>query len=138
MFDGLKSMAGMAGLLKDLPKIQAKAQALREEVALIEVDGRAGGGAVRSGLWSRGGAALLARGEAGRRVRETALNEASSRSHVVMQVGHEDPCAVTRTPVRSRGPLCGHEDPFRRSRRGAVTSAARSRAGSGSGIGEVV
>lgn len=46
MFDGLKSMAGMAGLLKDLPKFQAKAQALREEVALIEVDGRAGGGAV--------------------------------------------------------------------------------------------
>jgi hypothetical protein len=45
-----------------------------------------------------GAAALLARGEAGRRVRETALNEASSRSHVVMQVGHEDPCAVTRTP----------------------------------------
>ncbi|MEY3025038.1 MAG: hypothetical protein RJA16_1864, partial [Planctomycetota bacterium] len=46
MFDGLRSMAGMAGLLKDLPKIQAKAQVLREEIAQIEVRGRAGGGAV--------------------------------------------------------------------------------------------
>ncbi len=46
MFDGLKSMAGMAGLLKDLPKIQAKAQVLREEIAQIEVRGRSGGDAV--------------------------------------------------------------------------------------------
>ncbi|MGA0174345.1 MAG: YbaB/EbfC family nucleoid-associated protein [Phycisphaerales bacterium] len=46
VFDGLKSMAGMAGLLKDLPKIQAKAQVLREEIAQIEVRGRSGGGAV--------------------------------------------------------------------------------------------
>lgn len=46
MFEGLKSMAGMAGLLKDLPRIQAKAQMLREEIAQIEVHGRAGGGAV--------------------------------------------------------------------------------------------
>ncbi len=39
-------MAGMAGLLKDLPRLQARAAEVREEIGRIEVEGRAGGGAV--------------------------------------------------------------------------------------------
>ncbi|MHC4832811.1 MAG: YbaB/EbfC family nucleoid-associated protein [Planctomycetota bacterium] len=46
MFGGLKSMAGMAGMLKDLPRLQAAAEEVRREIAALEIEGRGGGGAV--------------------------------------------------------------------------------------------
>jgi hypothetical protein len=48
MFDSLKGMAGMAGLLKDLPKIKAKIAEVRERLGEITVDAETGGGAVRA------------------------------------------------------------------------------------------
>ena len=46
MFDSLRGMAGMAGLMKDLPKIKAKLELVKEEVAKREVEASTGGGAV--------------------------------------------------------------------------------------------
>lgn len=46
MFDGLKSMAGMAGMLKDLPRLRAAAEEVRREIAALQIEGRAGGGVV--------------------------------------------------------------------------------------------
>ncbi|MCA9294954.1 MAG: YbaB/EbfC family nucleoid-associated protein [Phycisphaerales bacterium] len=48
MFDSLKGMAGMAGLLKDLPKIKAKIEEVKERLGEITVDAETGGGAVRA------------------------------------------------------------------------------------------
>lgn len=48
MFDQLKNMAGMAGLLRDLPKIKARIQQVKDNLARITVDAETGGGAVRA------------------------------------------------------------------------------------------
>jgi nucleoid-associated protein EbfC len=47
MFDSLKGMAGLAGLMKDLPKIKARMEKVREELSRLTVDAETGGGAVR-------------------------------------------------------------------------------------------
>jgi len=47
MLDNLKSMANVAGLLKDLPKIKQRMVALRDQLGRETVTGETGGGAVR-------------------------------------------------------------------------------------------
>ena len=47
MFDGLKNMAGMASILKDLPKMQARLEQVKQELSSIRVEAETGGGAVR-------------------------------------------------------------------------------------------
>lgn len=48
MFDSLKGMAGMAGMLRDLPKIKAKMAQVKRELEDVRVEAQAGGGAVRA------------------------------------------------------------------------------------------
>ena len=48
MFDGLKGMAGIAGLMKDLPKLKARMEAVKEELGKRTVEAETGGGAVRA------------------------------------------------------------------------------------------
>jgi nucleoid-associated protein EbfC len=48
MFDSFKGMAGMAGILKDLPKIKARMEQVKGDLARITVDAETGGGAVRA------------------------------------------------------------------------------------------
>ncbi len=47
MLDNLKSMANVAGLLKDLPKIKERMATLKEKLGRQTVTGETGGGAVR-------------------------------------------------------------------------------------------
>jgi DNA-binding YbaB/EbfC family protein len=47
MLDNLKSMASVAGLLKDLPKIKERMSALKDQLSGQTVTGETGGGAVR-------------------------------------------------------------------------------------------
>ncbi len=47
MLNNLRSMAGLAGLLKDLPKIKARMEELKRSLANQTVTAEAGGGAVR-------------------------------------------------------------------------------------------
>ncbi len=47
MLDNLKSMANVAGLLKDLPKIKERMAALKDRLGVQTVTGETGGGAVR-------------------------------------------------------------------------------------------
>ena len=47
MLNNLKSMAGLAGLLKDLPRIKARMEELKQHLAGQTVTAEAGGGAVR-------------------------------------------------------------------------------------------
>ena len=47
MFDSLKGMAGMAGMLRDLPKIKARMAQVKRELEQVHVDSQAGNGAVR-------------------------------------------------------------------------------------------
>ncbi len=47
MLDNLKSMANVAGLLKDLPKIKQRMVALKDQLGRQTVTGETGGGAVR-------------------------------------------------------------------------------------------
>lgn len=47
MFDGLKNIAGMASMMKDLPKMQARLEQVKQELANIRVEAETGGGAVR-------------------------------------------------------------------------------------------
>jgi DNA-binding YbaB/EbfC family protein len=47
MFDNLKGMASMAGLMKDLPRIKAKFEEVKERLGDISVEAETGGGAVR-------------------------------------------------------------------------------------------
>ncbi len=47
MLDNLKSMASVAGLLKDLPKLKERMTALKERLSQQTVTGETGGGAVR-------------------------------------------------------------------------------------------
>ena len=48
MFDSLKGMAGMAGLMRDLPKLKARMQRVKEDLNRITVSAETGGGAVRA------------------------------------------------------------------------------------------
>ena len=47
MFDSLKSMAGLAGVMKDLPKIKARLEEVKRSLADARVEAESGGGAVR-------------------------------------------------------------------------------------------
>lgn len=47
MFEQFKGMAVMAGLMKDLPRIRARLDALRRELGEARLTGESGGGAVR-------------------------------------------------------------------------------------------
>lgn len=46
MFDSLRGMAGMAGIMKDLPRIKEKLEQVKNELADREVEASTGGGAV--------------------------------------------------------------------------------------------
>ena len=48
MFDQLKAATQMAGMLKDLPKLQAKIEEVRARLATTRVEGSSGGGAVKA------------------------------------------------------------------------------------------
>ncbi len=47
MFDNLKGMAGLAGLLKDLPRIKAKMEQIKQRLGEQTVSAETGGGAVQ-------------------------------------------------------------------------------------------
>ncbi|UCD76801.1 MAG: YbaB/EbfC family nucleoid-associated protein [Phycisphaerales bacterium] len=47
MFEGLKGMAGLAGMMKDLPKLKARMEQVKEQLGNVTVDAETGGGAVR-------------------------------------------------------------------------------------------
>ncbi len=47
MFDNLKGMAGLAGLLKDLPRIKAKMEQVKQRLGEQTVSAKTGGGAVQ-------------------------------------------------------------------------------------------
>ena len=47
MFENLKGMAGLAGLMKDLPKIKAKMDEIKMRLGKMTVSAETGGGAVR-------------------------------------------------------------------------------------------
>ena len=47
MFDNLKGMASMAGVMKDLPRIKAKLDEVKQRLGEITVEAETGGGAVR-------------------------------------------------------------------------------------------
>ena len=47
MFDNLKAMTGLAGLLKDLPRLKARLEEVKQELSLKTVTSETGGGAVR-------------------------------------------------------------------------------------------
>lgn len=47
MFDNLKGMAGLAGIMKDLPRIKAQMEEVKSRLAQVTVDAETGGGAVR-------------------------------------------------------------------------------------------
>ena len=46
MFDALKGMAGLGGLMKDLPRIKERLEQARAELAETTVEAQVGGGAV--------------------------------------------------------------------------------------------
>lgn len=48
MFDNLKGMASLAGMMKDLPRIKAKMEEVKERLGRITVEAETGGGAVRA------------------------------------------------------------------------------------------
>ena len=48
MFDNIKGMAGLAGIMKDLPKIKAKMEEVKLRLKELNVDAETGGGAVRA------------------------------------------------------------------------------------------
>ena len=54
MFDSFKQAGAMAGLMKDLPKLQARAKEVTEMLEAARVIGEAGGGAVRARADGRG------------------------------------------------------------------------------------
>jgi DNA-binding protein YbaB len=47
MFENLKGMAGLAGMLKDLPRIKAKLEEVKQQLGEMTVEADTGGGAVR-------------------------------------------------------------------------------------------
>ena len=48
MFDKLKQASQLAGMLKDLPRLQAQMEDVRARLANTKVEGGSGGGAVRA------------------------------------------------------------------------------------------
>ncbi|MFM7051578.1 MAG: YbaB/EbfC family nucleoid-associated protein [Planctomycetota bacterium] len=48
MFDKLRAASQMAGMLKDLPRLQAKMEEVRARLSTTQVEGSAGGGAVKA------------------------------------------------------------------------------------------
>ncbi len=48
MFDNLKGMAGIAGLMKDLPRIKEAMEEVKANLRDLRVDAETGGGAVRA------------------------------------------------------------------------------------------
>jgi DNA-binding YbaB/EbfC family protein len=48
MFDNLKNLAGLAGIMKDLPRIKARMEQAKEELNRVRVQAESGGGAVRA------------------------------------------------------------------------------------------
>jgi len=48
MFDQLKGMANLAGLMKDLPRLRAKMDEVKARLETIHVEAETGGGAVRA------------------------------------------------------------------------------------------
>ncbi|MCH6551056.1 MAG: YbaB/EbfC family nucleoid-associated protein [Planctomycetes bacterium] len=47
MLEGFKGMAGLAGILKDLPKIKARMEQVKQRLGEMTVSAETGGGAVR-------------------------------------------------------------------------------------------
>ena len=47
MFENLKGMAGLAGILKDLPRLKAKLEEVKQQLGEMTVEADTGGGAVR-------------------------------------------------------------------------------------------
>jgi len=47
MLEGFKGMAGLAGILKDLPKIKARMEQVQQRLGEMTVSAETGGGAVR-------------------------------------------------------------------------------------------
>ena len=54
MFDALKQAGAMAGIMKELPKLQARAKEITEMLEAARVVGESGGGAVRARADGRG------------------------------------------------------------------------------------
>ena len=54
MFDAFKQAGAMAGIMKELPKLQARAKEITEMLEAARVVGEAGGGAVRARSDGRG------------------------------------------------------------------------------------
>lgn len=48
MFDALKGMASLAGLMKDLPKIKARLAEVKDRLGEVKVSAETGGGAVKA------------------------------------------------------------------------------------------
>jgi len=48
MFDSLKGLGSLAGLMKDLPKLKEKMEQVKERLGQITVEAETGGGAVRA------------------------------------------------------------------------------------------
>jgi DNA-binding protein YbaB len=48
MFEGIKNMAGIANMLRDLPKMKARLAEVKAQLARITVDAETGGGAVKA------------------------------------------------------------------------------------------
>ncbi|MFK7961135.1 MAG: YbaB/EbfC family nucleoid-associated protein [Phycisphaerales bacterium] len=47
MFDNLRGMKEVAGLLKDLPRMKARMEEIKGQLEAVRVEGESGGGAVR-------------------------------------------------------------------------------------------
>lgn len=48
MFDSLKGMAGLAGIMKDLPRIKSRMEEAKQRLGELTVEAETGGGAVRA------------------------------------------------------------------------------------------
>ncbi|MCZ6837512.1 MAG: YbaB/EbfC family nucleoid-associated protein [Planctomycetota bacterium] len=48
MFDNIKGLAGLTGIMKDLPRIKQKMEEVKDRLETIEVEAETGGGAVRA------------------------------------------------------------------------------------------
>lgn len=48
MFEGLKNMAGLAGIMKDMPRIKQKLEDVKAKLARMELTAETGGGAVKA------------------------------------------------------------------------------------------
>ncbi|MDY7107759.1 MAG: YbaB/EbfC family nucleoid-associated protein [Planctomycetota bacterium] len=48
MFEGLKGLGSLAGLMKDLPRLKEKMEEVKQRLGQITVEGETGGGAVRA------------------------------------------------------------------------------------------